>query len=94
MESGGSTSGIGADGGQCLLAAVQEGRVVGTLVAAVVIVRLPPLALLFPLTVKNPNESLKTQDPFVQCCSTGTALPDLTGRTGGCSCRIGTVLLV
>lgn len=90
--------GVGADGGQRLLAAVQEGRVVGTLVAAVVVVRLPPLALLFPLTAKNPNESLKSQNPFVRCCrtscSTGAALPDLTGRTGGCSCRTGTVLLV
>lgn len=59
-ESGGDTARAGADGGQRLLAAVQEGRVVGALLAAVVVVRLPALTLPLPATAKDPNERLKT----------------------------------
>lgn len=49
----------GTDGGQRLLAAVQEGRVVGALVEAVVVVRLPPLPLPLPLTAEDPNKGLR-----------------------------------
>lgn len=56
--SGGNTLRAGADGGQRLLAAVQEGRVVGALMVAVVGVRLPPRALPFPLTSEDPDKSL------------------------------------
>lgn len=61
VESGGNTSWAGADGGQRLLAAVQEGGVVGSLMGAVVVVRLPTLTLLLPLAAKDPDERLKTQ---------------------------------
>lgn len=61
MESGGNTSRAGADGGQRLLAAVQEGGGVGALIGAVVVIRLPTLTLFLPLTAKDPDERLKTQ---------------------------------
>lgn len=56
--SGGGVLRAGTDGGQGLLAAVQEGRVVGALMVAVVVVRLPSLALPFPLTAEDPDKSL------------------------------------
>lgn len=59
-ESGGDAARAGADGGQSLLAAAQEGRVVGALMAAVVVVRLPALTLPLPATAKDPDERLKT----------------------------------
>lgn len=59
-ESGGDAARAGANGGQRLLAAVQEGRVVGALLAAVVVVRLPALTLPLPATAKDPDERLKT----------------------------------
>lgn len=57
-EPGGDAAGAGADGGQRLLAAVQEGRVVGALLAAVVIIR---LTLPLPATAQDPDEGLNTQ---------------------------------
>lgn len=51
----------GADRGQRLLAAVQERRSVGALMAPVVGVRLPALTLLLPATVEDPDEGLKTK---------------------------------
>lgn len=48
----------GTDGGQRLLAALQEGRVVGALMVAVVVVGLPSLPLPFPLTAEDPNKGL------------------------------------
>lgn len=78
-ESGGDTARAGADGGERLLAAVQEGWVVGALMAAVVVVR---LTLPLPPTAKDPDERLKTRNksvpnkrsrwqtwPQLQCCS-------------------------
>lgn len=58
---GGDVLGAGADGGQRLLAAAQEGRVVGALMAAVAVVRLPSLALPFPLTAEDPDEGLRSR---------------------------------
>lgn len=58
---GGGVLRAGTDGGQSLLAAGQEGRVLGALAAAVVVVRLPPLALLFPLTAEDPNKGLNKE---------------------------------
>lgn len=63
-EPGGDAARAGANGGQRLLAAAQEGRVVGALVAAVVVVRLPALTLPLPATAKDPDERLKTQNHF------------------------------
>lgn len=60
-EPGGAAARAGTDGGQTLLAAVQEGRVVGALMAAVVVVRLPALTLPLPPTAKDPDERLKTK---------------------------------
>lgn len=48
MEPGGDAERTWADGGQRLLAAVHEGRVVGALMAAVVVVHLPTLTLPLP----------------------------------------------
>lgn len=59
--SAGSVLRTGTDGGQRLLAAVQEGRVVGALVEAVVVVRLPPLPLPLPLTAEDPNKGLRRE---------------------------------
>lgn len=61
VELGGGAAGAGADGGQGLLAAVQEGGVVGALWAAVVAVGLPawaPPAL--PVAAQDPDEGLQT----------------------------------
>lgn len=49
-----------------MLAAVQEGRGVGALMAAVVGVRLPALTLLLPATMQDPDEGLKIQNQLVQ----------------------------
>lgn len=67
--SGGSVLRAGTDGGQCLLAAVQEGRVVGALMMAVVVVRLPSLTLPFPLTAEDPNKGLSREkrNKYMNC---------------------------
>lgn len=61
LQLGGDASRAVADGGQRLLAAVQVGRVVGSLLGAVVVVRLPALALPFPTATEDPDEGLKAQ---------------------------------
>lgn len=61
MEFGGGAAGAGADGGQRLLAAVQEGGVVGALWAAVVAVRLPARTAGLPAAAQDPDEGLQTQ---------------------------------
>jgi len=63
---GSNVAGAVADGGQRLLAAVQEGRVVGALLAAVVTVRLPALALLLPAAAQDPDEGLQTHKEAVR----------------------------
>lgn len=60
MEPGGDAEWTWADGGQRLLAAVHEGRVVGALMAAVVVVRLPTLTLPLPAAAQDSDEGLRT----------------------------------
>lgn len=60
-EPGGAAAWAGTDRGERLLAAVQEGRGVGALMAAEVGVRLPALTLLLPATMQDPDEGLKNR---------------------------------
>lgn len=90
VGSGGNVLRAGADGGQRLLAAVQEGWIVRALMAAVVGVRLPSLALLFPLASEDPNEGLrekkqqKAVEGFPKSSKLGTSRA-LPAWTLGCS---------
>lgn len=60
-EPGGDAVGAGWGRGQRLLAAVQEGRVLGALLAAIVVVRLPAPMARPPTAAKDPDEGLSTQ---------------------------------
>lgn len=58
---GGNAAGAGADGGESLLAATEEGRGVRALLGAVVVVGMPALMLLLPATPQDPDKGLRAQ---------------------------------